>query len=316
MLLDVAGPLEALRRANHEQTSLQFDVRYVGASSSILSSIGLAVKGIEPLPSQLPDEAMVIVPGTVDEVMSPLGSANQTVRERGQESTIVAWLRAQLHPAHQLVTICSGALLAGRAGLMDGRACTTHYSSCAELAAAAPKAKVLESRLYVRDGNCYSSAGVTAGIDLMLFIISELIDHRCAAAVARYLVVYLRRTGSDPQLSPWLDGRNHIHPAVHRVQDAMTADPADAWSVAKLTRVAGTSSRHLTRLFHEHTGMNISDYRNRLRVALAHELLTQTQLDMERVAERAGFESTRQLRRVWKKIYPTSPRDARAAVSA
>ena len=177
----------------------------------------------------------------------------------------------------------------------------------------APKAKVLDNRLFVEDGSCYSSAGVTAGIDLMLYIVSQLTDHRCAAEIARYLVVYIRRSGADPQLSPWFKGRNHMHPAVHRVQDAIAADPARDWTLGALSRIAAASPRHLSRLFHEHAGMNIPDYRNRLRVALAQELLTQTKLDMEQVAERAGFASTRQLRRAWGRLHSMPPREARGS---
>ena len=175
----------------------------------------------------------------------------------------------------------------------------------------APKAKVLDNRLYVEDGECYSSAGITAGVDLMLHLVGRLTDESCAAAIARYLVVYFWRTGADPQLSPWLEGRNHVHPMVHRVQDAITRNPAKTWSLSGLSRIAGASNRHLSRLFHEHAGMSITDYRNRLRVTLAHELISQTQLDIERVAERAGFGSSRQLRRAWRRLYETTPRQAR-----
>jgi transcriptional regulator GlxA family with amidase domain len=203
--------------------------------------------------------------------------------------------------------------MAGRAGLLDGYNCTTHYACCKELAALAPKAKVLENRLYVEDGERYSSAGITAGLDLMLHIVGRLTDESCTAAIARYLVVYLRRSGADPQLSPWLEGRNHIHPAVHAVQDAITRDPAKSWTLSRLSRIAGASNRHLSRLFQEHAGMNIADYRNRLRVALAYQLLSQTRLDIEQVAERAGFGSTRQLRRAWRRLYGTTPKQARAS---
>ena len=193
------------------------------------------------------------------------------------------------------------------AGLLDDHRCTTHHDCCAELAAIAPRAKVIADRLYVIDRQRLTSAGVTTGIDLLLHVVAEHTSQACAAAIARYLVVYLRRSGADPQLSPWIDGRNHIHPAVHRVQDAITKDPARAWASATLARLAGTSGRHLSRLFKQHTGMSLPDYRNRVRVAVAHELLTHTQLDMERVAERAGFGSTRQLRRAWSRWHPTPP---------
>lgn len=315
MLLDLAGPLEVLRRANCEQTEVCFDVHYIGPASSVLSSIGIPLTSIEPLPPTLPDEAMVILPGAgVDELMMPGGQVDsgRSSQDNVHQEAIVEWLRAVIRPGHKLISICSGALLAGRAGLLDGYNCTTHYACCQELASVAPQARVLENRLYVEDGNCHSSAGVMAGVDLMLHIVSQLTDESCVAAIARYLVVYLRRSGADPQLSPWLEGRNHIHPTVHRAQDAITRDPAKAWSLRRLARAVGASDRHLSRLFHEHTGMSISDYRNRLRVTLAHELLSQTRLDVERVAERAGFGSTRQLRRAWRRLYGTTPKEARA----
>ncbi len=315
LLLDAAGPLEVLRRANLVQSRVRFEVHYVGPTRSVSTSIGLSVSGIAPLPRTLPDGSMVIVAGNVDVVMPQDGGQTPESRreDSGNDARIVGWLRTTIRPGHQLVTICSGALLAARAGLLDGYQCTTHFLSCAQLGALAPKARVLENRLYVQDGDRFSSAGVTAGIDLMLHLISDIVDHACALEVARYLVVYLRRSGADPQLSPWLEGRNHIHPAVHRVQDAMAANPARAWTLAALAKIAGASPRHLSRLFNEHVGMNTADYRNRLRVALARELIGHTRLDMERVAERAGFASTRQFRRVWHKLYASAPRQLRAA---
>jgi transcriptional regulator GlxA family with amidase domain len=310
MLLDVAGPLEVLRVANREQAATCFEVHYVGPASSVVTSIGLTLTAIEPLPKTLPAGAMVVLSGDVEYVMMP-GRQAASKRTGAGDAAIVRWLRTVVRPGHVVVAICSGALLAGRAGLLDGYTCTTHHSCCAELAALAPAARVLENRLYVEDGERYTSAGVTAGIDLMLYIVSQMTDYACAAAIARYLVVYLRRSGSDPQLSPWLEGRNHIHPAVHRVQDAIAADPSKGWTLRGLARIAGASSRHLTRLFQEYAGMSITDYKNSLRVALARELLSQTGLDMERVAERAGFGSTRQLRRAWGRLYETAPREAR-----
>ena len=97
----------------------------------------------------------------------------------------------------------------------------------------------------------------------------------------------------------------------HRPGHAIAGDLTTAWTLGGLAQIAGASSRHLSRLFHEHVGMSIADYGNRLRVALAQELLSQTRLDMERVAERAGFASTRQLRRAWRKLHTTAPRQAR-----
>ena len=310
MLLDVAGPLEVVRAAQREQTHVRFEVHYVGPAAEVSTSIGLRVTGIEPLPERLPDGAMVMLSGEVEYAMASGGDAARR-RSGAGDAAIVAWLRRNVRPGHKLVAICSGALLAARAGLLDGHDCTTHHACCDELARLAPDARVLENRLYVEDGDRYTSAGVTSGIDLMLHLVGELAGDACAAAIARYLVVYLRRGGSDPQLSPWLEGRNHLHPAVHRVQDAIAADPAKSWTLRGLAKIAGASSRHLARLFQEYAGMSVTDYKNSLRVALARELLSQTSLDMERVAERAGFGSTRQLRRAWGRLYDTAPRQAR-----
>jgi transcriptional regulator GlxA family with amidase domain len=311
LLLDIAGPLEVLRKTNQVQSAIRFEAKYVGPVRLIVSSIGIQLAAIEPLPATLPPKAIVVLSGDVDQVMGTEGAVANGRDARSKNDAIVEWLRTIIRPGHKLICICSGALLAGRAGLLDGHSCTTHYSCCAELAALAPKARVLENRLYVQDGERYSSAGITSGIDLMLHIVSQLTNQSCAVAVARYLVVYLRRAGADPQLSPWLEGRNHIHPGVHRIQDAITADPAKPWRLAELAKMAHTSSRHLARLFQEHAGMSTTQYKNRLRVALAHQLLHQTHFDMERIAEGAGFGSPRQLRRVWRTFFPAPPREVR-----
>jgi transcriptional regulator GlxA family with amidase domain len=310
LLLDVAGPVEALRGANQLQPDVAFDVRYMGPLPELTSSVGLRLTGIAPLPDIIEPDALIVVSGHAEAPMyagQPLDPVDAGTAE------IVAWLARTVRPGMRLVCICSGALLAARAGLLADRTCTTHFSDCDELARLEPSARVLENRLYVEDGERYTSAGITAGIDLMLHIISQLTSPATAAAVARYLVVYHRRAGTDPQLSPWLEGRNHIHPAIHRVQDAVTADPTRDWSLAALAEIAFASPRHLSRLFNEHAGMSLPDYVNRLRVALAEQLVTTTRLDMEHVAERAGFASSRQLRRAWRRINPVPPSAARRA---
>jgi len=305
LLLDIAGPIEVLRRANVEQQAVQFNVRYAGSGRRVTSSVGIALADIAPFPDRLPTEAMIIVPGAADGIAFAEDADPVSVRQ--DELAIVDWLRTNVHPGHTLLTICSGALLAARAGLLDGYSCTTHHTECAELAALAPSAKVLENRLFVIDGERYTSAGVTAGLDLMLHVVSALAGHACALAIARHLVLYLRRQGADPQLSPWLQGRNHLHPAVHRVQDAIIANPTAEWTLPRLAKIASTSPRHLSRLFNEHADMNLTAYINGLRVALAHQLLKSSRLDMERIAERTGFASSRQLRRAWRRSYDTPP---------
>jgi transcriptional regulator GlxA family with amidase domain len=312
LLLDIAGPMEVLRKANLEQAAVKFTAAYIGPSTGVHSSVGLDLAGIAPLPKTLPDDALVVISGAADQ---PLGATTDiNPQDSVFEAEIVDWLRQTIRPGIRLVTICSGALLAARAGLLDGHECTTHHAAVEALRKLAPLALVRENRLYVEDRCRLTSAGITAGVDLMLAIVARDVGHAVALAIARYLVVYLRRGGADPQLSPWLEGRNHMHPSIHRAQDAVAAHPARDWSVEILARIAATSPRNLSRIFNDQTGMSVTDYVNRMRIALARELLIGSRLDMESVAEKAGFASARQFRRAWGRLHDLPPARIRTAL--
>ena len=310
LLLDIAGPIEVLRRANLEQSAVRFDITYIGPSPDVRSSAGLSVSGIMPLPETLPEGALVLVCGAVDEPLEA-GTQHDRAGDRPLEESIVRWLQNSIHPGIELATICSGALLAARAGLLEGYECTTHHSMLSDLSRLAPTARVRDNRLFVEDGERMTSAGVTAGIDLMLAIVARKAGRSTALAAARTLVIYLRRAGADPQLSPWLQGRSHIHQAVHKAQDAVGANPAHAWTVDALADLAAISPRHLSRLFNEHVGMSVTEYVNRIRLALAKELVDGSRLGMEQVADRAGFSSARQFRRAWNRQHDLPPARSR-----
>lgn len=307
LALDLVGPAEVFRYANRlaekEGQVPWFDLRYISAAKRINTSIGLDLTGYSALPAELPADAIIVLAGCTG---SDTDFGDDCAR------ATIAWLRRCVEPQHHLVCICTGALLAGYAGLLDGRRCTTHHSHYDDLRRLAPLAHVLENRIFVEDGHTFTSAGVTTGIDLTLYVIAQIGGYQLSLSVARTLVVYMRRTGNDPQISPWLAFRNHLHPAVHRAQDAILRDPAADWNAAKLAQVACISERHLTRLFREHAGTGIVDYIQRIRVALARELLVQSRVDMERVAEKAGFNSSRQMRRVWHKYEAAPPSQYRA----
>lgn len=307
LALDLIGPAEVLRYANRlaekDGRPALFELRYISAETRIETSIGLRLAGFSALPKRVPAHAMLMLIGC--------SGKDDDFSSRAAQAS-VAWLRQHVKPSHRLLCICTGALLAGYAGLLDGRKCTTHHSHYEDLRRLAPRAQVLENRIFVEDGAVYTSAGVTAGIDLALHVVAQIAGYPFAAAIARTMVIYMRRTGSDPQFSPWLAFRNHLHPAVHRVQDAIIGDPSKDWSMVQLAQIACSSERHLTRLFQEHTGTGVVDFMQRIRVGLARELLMQSGLDIERVAEKAGFNSSRQLRRIWNKYEANSPSDYRA----
>nr|WP_232966026.1 helix-turn-helix domain-containing protein [Pseudomonas palleroniana] len=313
-MLDLAGPAEVLRLAAQveDPAVIDFDLQYVSPVEFLQTSIGLPLAGLAPLPAVLAPGTLVVLVGSTSKV----SKARQQAFEVASQA-LTQWLQNVYAPSgERLVCVCAGALSAARAGLLDGRQCTTHHALCATLQAVAPKARVLENRLYVTDGPVSCSAGVTAGIDLMLHLLAELAGPRLACTVARDMVVYMRRSGADPQLSPWIAGRNHLHPAVHRVQDAIAAAPCEAWTVTRMAALAYTSSRHLARLFHEHVGSSPLDYLHRLRLAVARELLAESALGIETVAERAGFGSARHLRRIWSKYEAGTPSSLRLLVDA
>jgi transcriptional regulator GlxA family with amidase domain len=289
VLLDLAGPADAFRNAN-KKVADSYRLRFVAPTVSLPSSVGLELAGLEPLPAQLPDGAIVVLTGITGDSI-PL--------EEPGILAVTQWLASGVTKNAILLCVCAGSVVAAAAGLLAGRECTTHFEFIHELRRIEPRARVLDNRIFVEDGTVFTSAGVTAGLDLALYVIGQHLGPRVASEVARDLVVYLRRSGTDPALSPWVTHRNHLHPAVHRVQDAVVRDPTATWTAQQLSSVACTSTRNLARLFAEHAQCSPLDYVQLIRFAFAKELVTQSKLDLERVAARAGFRSAQHLRRVW-----------------
>jgi transcriptional regulator GlxA family with amidase domain len=289
VLIDLAGPAEAFRMAARNVPG-SYQLRFIGAASEVRSAIGLQLAALEPLPQSLPPGSTLILTGVAGKFVDL--TEPSTLR-------LLRWLETGVTGGSSLVCVCAGSVIAGKAGLLAGKDCTTHHSHVEELRAVAPGARVHENRIFVEDGQVMTSAGVTAGLDLALHVIAQDLGPRVAAEVARDLVVYMRRSGADPALSPWVLHRNHLHPAVHRVQDAVNRRPAASWTSRELSAIACTSPRNLARLFSEHARCSPLDYVQLIRFAVAKELVTHSRLDIERVAAKAGFRSAQQLRRVW-----------------
>src|SRR4249919_1829098 len=213
LLLDIAGPAEAFRLANqHRERRRQpprFRLRFASHDATLPTSVGLSLAGLVPLPQRLSAPTWVVVVG------------QPTAHTRETTPAIVAtakWLHENLSgpllaadTPHRLLTICSGTLLAARAGLLGRRRCTTHHELLSALRALAPQAQVIDNRVIVVDGPLASSAGITAGIDLALHLIAEECGEALAASVAADMVVYLRRSERDPEESPFRRHRGHLH---------------------------------------------------------------------------------------------------------
>lgn len=310
LLLDLAGPAEAFRLANQHLAAAgkppAFALRFVGPAPEAPSSVGAVLAQLEPLPAHFESPSWVLLLGLP-------GNAEQAGhRARRPSAAWLAtrdWLARQVVPALAaelpllpgdpgvgVVTVCSGALLAADAGLLAHRRCTTHHELLDTLARLAGTAQVAPNRIFVVDGPVATSAGVTAGIDLALHLVARVCGPALAAAVSRDMVVYLRRGPDDPQLSPLLAWRNHLHPAVHRVQDAMCERPGHAWSAEALAAVAHVTPRHLSRLFREQAGISPREYVEQVRCALADEARSRG-ASVQAASELAGFTSPRQWRR-------------------
>jgi transcriptional regulator GlxA family with amidase domain len=298
LILDWAGPAEALRIANQclraQGQPERFALQFVGPQADSVSSVGALLTGLQPLPTRLPSPSWVVLvglPGATIAVDNPAARA------------VLHWLRG-LRPQRQqleLVTVCAGTVLAGHAGLLKGHRVTTHHQHLDELRGVEPHCEVVANRVFVEDPPVYSSAGVTTGIDLMLQRIADTCGEPIAAQVAQTMVVALRRGPHDPELSPFLAYRNHMHPALHRVQDAVSLDPRQGWTVPRMAAVAHTSPRHLTRLFVEYARIAPLQYLRRIRLAVAHTAL-QSGHNVQQAATLAGFSSDTQLRRAWHQL--------------
>lgn len=308
LVLDWAGPAEALRIANQLRVAAgqgeRFRIEFTGPAPDARGSVGVQLSGLAPLPTRWSDEPTWVVlvgqPGRTVDVDTP------------EARSLLHWLRGlRLSTGRlELVTVCAGAVLAAHAGLLAGRRATTHHHHLEELGQVETRCDVVANRVFVSDPPVYSSAGVTTGIDLLLHRIAATCGEPLAAQVAQTMVVPLRRGPHDPELSPFLAYRNHLHAALHRVQDAVSERPQADWTVPRMAQVALTSPRHLARLFLAHAGVAPLAYLRRLRLASA-QLALASGASVSRAAEQAGFASDTQLRRAWRQFgLPGTPSDA------
>lgn len=293
VVLDFAGPLQAMADCN-AIVGDRYEILHCAVTANVATSQGLQVGALAPLPEPRADD-VIFVPG-------------YPVMRGAPPAALVRWLQAAAKAGARILATCTGAFLLGRAGLLDGRRCTTHWRRTQLLQEHFPKAQVLTGRLFVHDGRVSTSAGVASGIDMTLDFIEQEHGPLVAAQVAREIVVYMRRDASHKQESVYTEFRTHIDPGVHAVQDWLVAHPETKHDLRGLAKVANMSERNLTRAFARATGISIGEYRTRLRLERARTLLANPAITVEAVAARTGFEDARQLRRLWRTAYGTSPR--------
>ena len=213
--------------------------------------------------------------------------------------------------ATRVTSVCSGAFVLAAAGLLDGRRATTHWEQCEELQARYAGVEVDLDAIYVQDGNVWTSAGITAGIDLALALVAMDHGHQAAARIARHLVVYLQRSGGQAQFSPVLAGQAADTEPVRALLSWVRDHLRDDLSVPAMAREIGLSERHFTRIFKAEVGVTAAEHVETVRLESACRLLETTNTPIENVARTCGFGTPETMNRSFRRKLNTTPGDHR-----
>ena len=297
--LDLVGPVEVLGTANrllgHGAPPYRVEVVTTTRDRRIDGACGLSL---------LAHQHYQEVRGRVDSVLVICGVESRTTRDRA----LFAWLTRTAANVRRLGSVCVGAFLLAEAGLLDGRRATVHWKYAPELAARYPRVSVDPHPIWVQDGNIYTSAGISAGIDLALAWVEGDFGSAAALKVARELVLFLRRPGGQDQCSVSLAAQASHTKSIHELQVWMMEHLDQPLSVDRLADRVAMSPRNFARVFAQELGTTPSRYLFRLRVEAARRLLEQTDKSLTQVAPAAGFGSVDVMRRAFLRALGTTPR--------
>ncbi|HTR08823.1 MAG TPA: GlxA family transcriptional regulator [Paraburkholderia sp.] len=301
-LLDIAGPRDAFAEVRVlSRGECEYEILTVGTTrGAIQSSSGLTIVPERTIFDACPDFDTVIVPGGLG------------IFDIFDDPTLSEWLHTQYRRARRVCAICNGLFALGSAGLLDNRVVTTHWMDVPRLAATFPKARIEPDHIYVKDGSIYTTAGVTAGIDLALALIEEDYGRATALDVAKYLIVYLRRAGGQSQFSPLLESQAAPHSQTTALQQYILDNLQVDHTVASLAERVHMSARNLARTFSKECGVTPMTFLLNARIDAARRYLEGTDLSLREIAKRCGFDSTDALRRVFARRLQINPADYRA----
>jgi len=297
-VLDVTGPLEVFSMANRlgDARTPGYDVSVVAAKPGLVAtSSGLALvaqRGIARATGAL--DTLVVAGG--------LGT-----RAAVRDSRLLAWIARTARRSRRVASVCTGAFLLAEAGLLDGRRATTHWALCAALQRQFPSVRVERDPIFVRDGNVFTSAGVTAGMDLALELVEEDFGRERALTVARWLVMFVRRPGGQSQFSVQLAGQLAEREGLRDLQAFITDHLDDDLSVPMLARRAHMSPRNFARAFRREIGMTPAAYVEAQRVETARRLLESTGRSVAEVAQACGFSRVETIHRAFRRVLRIAP---------
>jgi transcriptional regulator GlxA family with amidase domain len=298
--LEFTGPSGVFEEANKQAGRRVYDIRFVAEEPQLITCLS----GLRVMPDRTIHDAderidTLIVVGARD----PLAPASPS---------LIAWLQRQAPKTRRYGAVCTGAFLLGAAGLLDNKHATTHWEFAPALAEAFPAAIVEPDRIFVRDGAMFTSAGVAAGMDLALALVEEDLGRPAALAVARWLVMFLKRPGGQSQFSIQLAAQTASSTPILEVQQWIRDNPQASLSVRELAQRAGMTERSFARVFRSQAGITPADFVEATRIDAARRLLEETDLSLQRLASASGFGSTEALRRAFLRRLGVRPTDYRS----
>lgn len=307
-LLDVSGPLQAFQTAGRLTQEAGLPAPY---NLSVLSAEGGAVVTAPGLP--IVTEPLRAVEGQpIDTLVVPGGSPNG---RPVVPPDLVAWIRRRAPEMRRPCSVCTGAFLLAASGLLDGRQATTHWNWAALLRDRHPAIRVDADPIFIQDGPVWTSAGVTAGIDLALALIEADLGHALAIATARQLVMFMKRPGGQSQFSVPLSMQSVPDGAFRDLHAWMAAHLHEDLRVERLADRAAMSPRTFARLYTAKTGRTPAKAVQAMRVEAACRALEETDAPLKRIASETGHGDEQALRRIFQKLYGISPAEYRARFS-
>jgi len=305
-MLDVTGPLQMFAGVNDELDRQAYELVIAApkrgpfkTSSGVSLVANLAIADISPAKCRTSDTLIAV-------------GGDPGLRRALESGEIAALIKATSRRGSRIVSVCTGAFFLAAAGLLDGRRAVTHWRYVERLRRFRPQVDVDPEAIYLRDGNVWTSAGVTAGVDLALALIEADFGRAIALAVARRHVVFRIRPGGQGQFSPELTAQGIRHHRLSKLAEKIAEGPQEDWRTDTLAAEAGVSLRSLSRLFRKELNASPSQFVERVRIDQARRALLETEAQIENVAIRCGFGSLRRMDRAFSRAISATPTEFRA----